>query len=203
MVRRGWDSGLDFEEAYRRMLGHMLSSRSPYDVVLLVQLRNGSRVGEAVEATVRFCKSGQDQVLVRVEKHRDGDQRLMVLPEELRSGEGRQLLSEACAALSALRNPKAAVKVYCRRAYGFNTHGLRYAFVSYLLKKGVSPSIVAKVVGHRSLDHILHYTEVRLAKEVLAGLRGPEAVEQLQRVVAFPRSFWGKGQGCREGRLAS
>ena len=155
------------------MLGHMLSSRSPYDVVLLVQLRNGSRVGEAVEATVRFCKAGQDQVLVRVEKHRDGDQRLMVLPEELRSSEGRQLLSEACAALSALRNPKAAVKVYCRRAYGFNTHSLRYAFVSYLLKKGVSPSIVAKITGHRSLDHILHYTEVRLAEEVLAGLRGP------------------------------
>jgi len=68
MVRRGWGSGLDFEEAYRRMLGHMLSSRSPYDVVLLVQLRNGSRVGEAVEATVRFCEAGQDQVLVRVEK---------------------------------------------------------------------------------------------------------------------------------------
>jgi integrase len=155
------------------MLGHMLSSRSPYDVVLLVQLRNGSRVGEAVEATVRFCKAGQDQVLVRVEKHRDGDQRLMALPEELRSSEGRQLLSEACAALSALRNPKAAVKVYCRRAYGFNTHSLRYAFVSYLLKKGVSPSIVAKITGHRSLDHILHYTEVRLAEEVLAGLRGP------------------------------
>jgi integrase len=151
----------------------MLSSRSPYDVVLLVQLRNGSRVGEAVEATVRFCEAGQDQVLVRVEKHRDGDQRLMVLPEEPRSGEGRQLLSEACDALSALRNPKAAVKVYCRRAYGFNTHGLRYAFVSYLLKKGVSPSIVAKITGHRPLDHILHYTEVRLAEEVLAGLRGP------------------------------
>jgi len=50
LVRRGWDSGLDFEEAYRRILNHMLSSRSPYDVVLLVQLRNGSRVGEAVEA---------------------------------------------------------------------------------------------------------------------------------------------------------
>jgi copper(I)-binding protein len=50
------------------MLGHMLSPRSPYDVVLLVQLRNGSRVGEAVEVTVRFCEAGQDQVLVRVEK---------------------------------------------------------------------------------------------------------------------------------------
>jgi hypothetical protein len=89
MVRRGWDSGLDFEEAYRRILDHMLGSRSPYDVVLLVQLRNGSRVGEAVEAVRQFCASGQDLVLVRVEKHKDNDLRLMVLPEELRSGEGR------------------------------------------------------------------------------------------------------------------
>jgi len=106
MVRRGWDSGLDFEEAYRRILSHMLGSGSPYDVVLLVQLRNGSRIGEAVEAVRQFCASGQDLVLVRVEKHKDSDMRLMVLPEELRSVEGRQLLSEACAALSALRNPK-------------------------------------------------------------------------------------------------
>jgi len=90
MVRRGWDSGLDFEKAYRRILNHMLGSRSPYDVVLLVQLRNGSRVGEAVEATMRFCETGQDLVLVRVEKHKGNDMRLMVLPEELRSGEGRQ-----------------------------------------------------------------------------------------------------------------
>ncbi|NAZ32040.1 MAG: hypothetical protein GU352_04955 [Acidilobus sp.] len=152
---------------------------------------------------MRFCEAGQDQVLVRVEKHRDGDQRLMVLPEEPRSGEGRQLLSEACDALSALRNPKAAVKVYCRRAYGFNTHGLRYAFVSYLLKKGVSPSIVAKITGHRPLDHILHYTRSGSLRRYWLASGGPEAVEQLQRVVAFPRSFWGKGHGCREGRLAS
>ncbi|ESQ26332.1 MAG: Phage integrase family [uncultured Acidilobus sp. OSP8] len=172
MVRRGWDSGLDFEEAYRRILNHMLGSGGPYDVILLVQLRNGSRVGEAVEAVRQFCETGQNLMLVRVEKHKDNDVRLMVLPEELRSVEGRQLLSEACSRLSALRSPKAVVKVYCRRTYGFNTYSLRYAFVSYLLKKGVSPSIVAKITGYRSLDHILHYTEVKLAEEVLAGLRG-------------------------------
>jgi hypothetical protein len=142
VVRRGWDSGL---EVYRRILDHMLSSRSPYDVVLLVQLRNGSRVGEAIEATVRFCETGQDQVLVRIEKHKDNDTRLMVLPEELRSGEGRQLLSEACAALSALKNPKAAVKVYCRRAYGFNTQpSLRLRFV---------PSEEGRVAKHSRQDN--------------------------------------------------
>ncbi|MFP3287548.1 MAG: tyrosine-type recombinase/integrase [Acidilobus sp.] len=54
-----------------------------------------------------------------------------------------------------------------------STHSLRYAFISYLLRKGVSPSIVAKIVGHSSLDHILHYTEVKLAEEVLSGLRRP------------------------------
>jgi hypothetical protein len=46
----------------------------------------------------------------------------------------------------------------------------------------VSPSIVVKITGHRSLDHILHYTEVRLAEEVLTGLRAPEAL--------FSTSLW-------------
>jgi len=123
----------------------MLSSRSPYDVVLLVQLRNGSRVGEAVEATVRFCEAGQDLVLVRVEKHKGNGMRLMVLPEELRSGEGRRLLKEACATLSALRNPKAAVKVYCRRTYGFNT------WPSLSLR--IVPSEKGRVAEHRGQNH--------------------------------------------------
>jgi len=104
----------------------MLSSRSPYDVVLLVQLRNGSRAGEAVEATVRFCEAGQDQVLVRVEKHRDGDQRLMVLPAELRSGEGRQLLGEAC----ARSQPSGTQRQRSRCTVGGPTASTRTAFAT-------------------------------------------------------------------------
>jgi len=93
----------------------------------------------------------------------------MVLPEGLR--EGRQLPQAACARLSALRSPKQAVKTYFRRTYEFNTHSLRYAFITHLLRLSHSPSIVAKIMGHRSLDHILHYTEVEVAEEVLADLR--------------------------------
>jgi len=94
----------------------------------------------------------------------------MVLPEGLRE-RGRQLLQAACARLSALRSPKQAVKTYFRRTYEFNTHSLRYAFVTHLLRLSHSPSIVAKIMGHSSLDHILHYAEVEVAEEVLAGLR--------------------------------
>jgi len=69
-----------------------------------------------------------------------------------------------------LEGPK-AVKTYCRRTYGFNTHSLRYALITHLLRLSHSPSIVVKIMCHRSLDHILHYTEVEVAEEVLAGLR--------------------------------
>ncbi|MFP3080520.1 MAG: hypothetical protein RXR09_03265 [Acidilobus sp.] len=173
-VRRGWGSCVEYRRAYAEILAHLYKTGSPWDVVLLVQLRNGSRIGEAIEAVKEFCnaKGRADSVRVRVEKHAKGDTRLMVLPEELRGAQGRDYLRQACLRLSRVKAPRVDIADYCHKAYGFNTHALRYASVSYLLKRGVSPSIVAKITGHRSLDHILHYTEVRLAEEVLSGLRG-------------------------------
>jgi hypothetical protein len=58
---------------------------------LLVQLRNGARIGEAIEAVKEFreSKGWAVSVRVRIEKRKEGDTRLMVLPEELRSSEGR------------------------------------------------------------------------------------------------------------------
>jgi len=67
------DSGLDYAGAYQRTLSHLTKTNEPYDVVLLVQLRNGSRVGEAVEATLRFSETREGEVLMRVEKHRGND----------------------------------------------------------------------------------------------------------------------------------
>ena len=173
-VRRGWGSCVEYRRAYAEILAHLYKTGSPWDVVLLVQLRNGSRIGEAIEAVKEFCnaKGRADSVRVRVEKHAKGDTRLMVLPEELRGAQGRGYLRQACLRLSRVKAPRVDIADYCRKAYGFNTHALRYAFITYMLKRGVSPSIVAKITGHRSLNHILHYTEVRLAEEVLAGLRG-------------------------------
>jgi integrase len=167
-VKRGWDSGLDYNETYQKILSHLNRSKKPQDVVLLIQLRNGSRVGEAVEALRQFCETGKSEVYVKVEKHRDlGDQRLMALPEELRRGQGKVLLESACSWLSSVGNPKDAVISYSRRTFGFNTHSLRYAFITYMLAKGVNPSIVAKITGHRSLEHILRYTETKTAEGLL------------------------------------
>jgi len=170
-VKSGWDSGLDYTETYQRILLHLNRSKNPRDIILLIQLRNGSRIGEAVEALREFCSSGKTEVYVRVEKHKGlKDQRLMVLPEELRKGQGRVLLESACTWLPSVENAKEAVKSYCRRTYGFNTHSLRYSFITYMLSKGVSPSFIAKITGHSTLEHILHYTERKTSEDLLREL---------------------------------
>jgi integrase len=170
-VKSGWDAGLDFLDTYQKILSHLNRTRKPQDVVLLIQLRNGSRVGEAVEALREFCNTGKTEVLVRVEKHKNpNDMRTMVLPEELRKGQGRVLLEQACVWLSGVEKPKEAVKSYCRRTYGFNTHSLRYAFITYLSRKGVPPQIIAKITFHKDLNLISAYTERKTANDMLKDL---------------------------------
>jgi integrase len=170
-VRRGWDSCIDYREAYSQILGHLYRTGHPWDVVLLVQLRNGSRIGEAIEAVRQFCETKATAVRVRIEKHKEGDTRLMVLPEELRGKDGREYLAQACLRLAKVKNPKSAIKVYCKATYGFNTHSLRYAYITYLLSKGVNPSLVAKITGHRNLSYILHYTEMKTAEDILLSVK--------------------------------
>ena len=170
-VRRGWDSCVDYKEAYSQILGHLYKTGHPWDVILLIQLRNGSRIGEAIEAAKAFCETKATAVRVRIEKHKEGDTRLMVLPEELRGKEGKEYLAQACLRLAKVKNPKSAVKVYCKATYGFNTHSLRYAYITYLLSKGVNPSLVAKITGHKNLSYILHYTQLKTAEDILLSVK--------------------------------
>jgi len=84
---------------------------------LLVQLRNGARIGEAIEAVKEFCESKGRAVSVRarIEKRKEGDTRLIVLPEELRSSEGRELLAKACLRLSRVKAPRVDIADYAKR----------------------------------------------------------------------------------------
>ena len=81
---------------------------------MLVRLRNGARIGEAIEAVKEFCESkGRTvSVRVRIEKRKEGDTRLMVLPEELR---GQELLAKACLRLSRVKAPRIDIADYAKR----------------------------------------------------------------------------------------
>jgi len=55
------------------------------------------------------------------------------------------------------------------RRLGINAHSLRYAFITYMLRKGVSPSIIVAITGHKNLNMILKYTEKKAAESILEG----------------------------------
>jgi integrase len=162
-----WDKGLDFENTYNKLLKNMAKDKPPakcYDAILLVQLRNGSRVSEAVRAFKEFLNSKSIEIEVSVSKKRQKEEkRLMIIPQELFS------VVSPCFDLRNVEDKKLInrVKNYCLYAYGFNTHSLRYAFVTYLLKGGINPSIVAKITKHSRLEYIERYTQEKTAKETL------------------------------------
>ena len=57
--------------------------------------------------------------------------------------------------------------MWYKRNLDFNTHALRYAFITYLAKQGYSAQLIAKMTGHKKVDYILHYTEKVEAEEIL------------------------------------
>jgi len=170
-VKNNWDRGVDFESTYRRILRHLhlhsnYNITKCYDAILLTQLRNGCRVSESVNAFLEFVKTSQVEVYVDVAKKKQREQRLVIIPSEVIH------LRDYCKELLSVDFKKLVdrVKHYCRYTYKFNTHSLRYAFITYLLRNGVNVSIIAKITRHSRLDYILRYTQEKVADRVLRDL---------------------------------
>jgi integrase len=172
-MSRSWDLGWDYRQVYRLLLSKIrehLSRRAfasyCYACVLLIQLRNGSRVSEAVDAAIKFADQTSSEVYVRVRKRRDGYERLMVLPEELKIQD-----IAVCREILSSGNATLRVKIYAKTVLGINTHSLRYARITHMLRNNISPSIVAKITGHKKLDYILTYTQIKKAEEALRDIK--------------------------------
>ena len=167
---RGWDQGFDYEKTKKFLLEQIRQLRGKpgirarkalgHNAILLTQLRNGSRVSEAVDAVRQWCSTRKKEVEVRVRKHRTDDTRQMVIPEELKE-EDRLDISSVASELTVV-----TAKTYAKRAYKWNTHSLRYARITYLVQRGVAPSIVAKITHHSRLDYVLRYTEQKTADQI-------------------------------------
>ena len=135
---------------------------------MLIQLRNGSRISEAIEALKKFIESGGRKVEVRVRKHRNPEYRLMVLSKELSIKDltpCKPIINEVDD-----KTLEGRIQLYAKKELGINTHSLRYAFITYLLKKGFSPSLIAKITHHRNLNCILTYIQQKAANKILEEL---------------------------------
>jgi site-specific recombinase XerD len=174
----GWDRGLQFEPTLRRLLEfrrfvRQRIVRPRYRAtlrnvnILLLALLNGLRISEAIECYYKWLESGERKVVVKIAKSKDR-YRLCLVPELFDKVD--------LAATRGLPRPlKQTLNSFARRNFGFNTHSLRYAFINYLLSRGVDVPTVSRIVGHRSLNTILSYIQSRRAEETL------ESIQELLR----------------------
>ena len=162
--KHSWDRGLDYEKTYRFLLETIKTCKSEIKrrncVVLLVQLRNGTRVSEAIDACREMQATNSREVQIMCRKQRKNPNvRLVVYPEELSFNLIRGY------DFSGLTS--AVLRSYALKRFGFNTHSLRYAFVTHALRRGVSPVILAKITGHKDLSVILTYAQTQSAHQLL------------------------------------
>jgi len=170
---RGWDKGLDYEKTYRKLVrmlratregakrSHRKKRRLACISVLLIQLRNGCRVGEGIEALRKFCETEEREVRVRIEKKKEPKYRLIVLPKEI-TKEDLRLISDVVWEIN-----RHNVKNFAYYHFKANTHSMRYAFVTYYAKRGINPQLIAKIIGHSDLSHLLSYTQRVEAEDIL------------------------------------
>ncbi|HID15992.1 MAG TPA: hypothetical protein EYP16_04230 [Candidatus Atribacteria bacterium] len=182
-----WDKGIDFlqtkELLIKKIEEHAYLARTTgrisyynkffYDCVLLTQLLNGSRVSEALDAVLQYGCTGETEPTVYVRKTRRKHPnakiryRKIVIPREVRKFKS---VLEYCMYLKNknFERLKKNIIEYCRREYGFNTHSLRYAFITYMaLKKNVNVVIIKKITKHSSVEMIGRYVQTKQAEELL------------------------------------
>jgi len=178
--RKGWDNGLNFEYVKKRLIEDLKTerlkrnyagaigvafkkgNRIAYNSILLIQLLNGSRIGEAVEAAFAFLDNGLREQKVKVEKHKTEVYRLIIIPDAIKRSDLSSIEG------SDAEKVKNAVKAYAIRHFRFNTHSLRYAFITHLAIEQKQPvNLVARITEHSNINMLTRYIEQTQADDVL------------------------------------
>lgn len=170
----GWDRRVDFIEIRDRFLSDLKElSRGKltyrrlkeicYTVILLVQLLNGCRISEAIEGVKKAVYQNRSEVYVRVRRQKD-NMRLIVIPSFI----DRDLMKLVQIIIPFINRD--SVRAYCKYRYGLNTHSLRCAFISYLVRKGYSIQEIADITQHKNLKYIMKYAPREAGKDILRKL---------------------------------
>ena len=188
--RKGtWDRGLDFDKTYNLFVEEIEKKKGTelkykkdiksmaYLIVALFQLRNGCRIGEAIEGILWICKNKNElnwdkpiEVSVKVEKTKKSIiYRDMYFPSTIKK-EDMELINDIILDLENAKKPRMRIYQWLKNHYGINTHSLRYAFITKFAEMNASPQLIAKMTGHVNLNHLITYTQEKTANRMLRDL---------------------------------
>lgn len=205
----GFDKGIDYEPTKQRLIEDFMkqlksfrksgytkrsSKRLIFVMIELIQLRNGSRITEAINAfklfgergstagkvVVKICKSETPRMkwvlsedkLTKVRKTIVSKPRYreMMFPTQwLPSMDIDGLIAEVIALNPNIKPSlmKTSVCKYMQRYHDTNTHSLRYAFINYLIYEQKRPiTDVAKFVGHSNVGQLVTYTQKKNSDQI-------------------------------------
>jgi len=194
----GFDRGVDFEDIKNRLLEKLTKlhdklfvdgetkiltlRKITYIVIALLQLRNGSRISEAVKAFIKFINDGINRrVTVKISKTdaikvtKNGEKkrskarfREMMWPKWIPS-EIFDLLSDNKEVDKLIKSNRLKKRVldYLLINFKCNTHSLRYAFINYMIYVKKRPiNDVAKFVGHANVSQMVAYTQIKNSNQI-------------------------------------
>lgn len=174
-----FDKGVNFSEAnkiFTENISKLISKnifnsydqkRLSFNVVCLIQLKNGSRISETITAIKMFLKNPDCKIVtITIAKRKDGATRKIKLPDLITRGileiVGREIKDDTIPKLSN------KVRAFLINHYGWNTHSLRYALINYLAIERREPiNLVSKLVGHKNMNQIMAYTQNKHVDELL------------------------------------
>ncbi|UXM84284.1 site-specific integrase [Methanococcus aeolicus] len=184
-----WDRSLDFDKTYNLFVEEIERIKETglkykkdiksiaYLIIALFQLRNGCRIGEAIEGMIWVCKNKDKinwnkpiEVSVKVEKTKKSiAYRDMYFPSMVKK-EDIELIRSVILDLENAKKPRMRIYQWLRNHYGINTHSLRYAFITKFAEMNTSPQLIAKMTGHVNLNHLITYTQEKTANKMLRDL---------------------------------
>ncbi len=209
IANSGFDRGIDFEPIKNKLIDEFnkqyniyKTSKSTilagryliYLLIEIIQLRNGSRITEAINAYKLFSVKGIDQrVIVKLCKSEtrrntwvlDKEKnckvqkeittklrpRDMMFPREwLDEIDINKLIFELYSIHEDLLNDSELRLTICKfmnRKFKCNTHSLRYALINYLMyvEKRPLPDI-AQFVGHTNTNQLVTYTQRKNSNQI-------------------------------------
>jgi integrase len=202
-ISSGFDRGIDYEPVKDKLIKHfntlvqklhnldevddsayvrksnLILGNIIHTIIPMIQLRNGSRICEACNAFIIFCKKGFDKkVTVKIAKseaikYKKGKKyvtkaryRNIMFPDWVDISDIENQIIERAKTLPIYRLKKRVLD-YLLRYFDCNTHSLRYACINYLIyEKKLPLNTVAKLVGHVGLNQLTTYTQQKNVDKV-------------------------------------
>jgi integrase len=199
-ISTGFDRGLDYEKIKKKLVKRtnklwwmykddptkrVLLNKLIYTIIACIQLRNGSRISEAVKAFEKFVDNNHTitRVFVKISKS-DGIKQTKTGEKKRSRPRYREMMwpkhwfdtdLDFC---DIAANPytkeliesgklKKRVLDYLLNNFDCNTHSLRYAFINfclYTLKRPMSD--VAKFVGHADCRQMVTYSQKKNSDQI-------------------------------------